>query len=224
MRLLLAEDERSLSRALRAILERSNYTVDTVLDGEEAWQYLEYGSYDGIILDIMMPKLDGIAVLRRLRERGDLTPVLLLTAKAEVEDKVLGLDSGANDYLTKPFHAEELLARVRAMTREKAAQPDVRLGLGNLTLDCASFELSAEEGVCRLSNKEFQIMELLLRNRKRLLSAEHLMRQIWSYDSEADSNVVWVNISYLRRKLQRIGANVQIRAVRNAGYTLEVSE
>ena len=218
MRLLLAEDERSLSRALRAILERSNYTVDTVLDGEEAWQYLEYGSYDGIILDIMMPKLDGIAVLRRLRERGDLMPVLLLTAKAEVEDKVLGLDSGANDYLTKPFHAEELLAR------EKAAQPDVRLGLGNLTLDCASFELSAEEGVCRLSNKEFQIMELQLRNRKRLLSAEHLMHQIWGYDSEADSNVVRVNISYLRRKLQRIGANVQIRAVRNAGYTLEVSE
>lgn len=224
MRLLLAEDEVSLSRALKAILERGNYTVDAAYDGEEALEYLSYGSYDGIILDIMMPRLDGISVLKSLRKKGDLTPVLLLTAKSEVEDKVLGLDSGANDYLTKPFSSRELLARIRAMTREKTAQADSRLGIGNITLDCASYELYTDKGSLRLSNKEFQMLELLMKNPRMLISAEHFMKQIWGYDSDAEINVVWVNISYLRRKLQSIGSNVQIKAVRNAGYSLEVME
>ncbi len=143
MRLLLAEDERSLSKALVAILEKSNYSVDAVFDGQEALSYLESGNYDGAILDIMMPKMDGITVLKRIREQGSRIPILMLTAKSEVEDKVLGLDSGANDYLTKPFAVQELLARLRAMTRSQTAHGGSRLTVGNITLDTATFELSS---------------------------------------------------------------------------------
>ena len=153
MRLLLAEDERSLSRAILAILEKNNYSADAVYDGEEALEYLESGNYDGVILDIMMPKLDGIEVLKRLRERGNPIPVLMLTAKAEIDDKVLGLDSGANDYLTKPFHSKELLARIRAMTRTQTARSGTQLRFGNLTLDRATFVLSSPTGSYRLANK-----------------------------------------------------------------------
>ncbi len=224
MRLLLAEDEEALSKALVAILERGNYTVDAAYDGAEALEYLEYGSYDGVILDIMMPKVDGLTVLKKLRSKGDLTPVLLLTAKSEIEDKVLGLDSGANDYLTKPFHAKELLARIRAMTRTKASQADTKLSLGNVTLDSATFELSTEFDTVRLANKEFQMMEMMMQNPKLLISAERFMDKVWGYDSDAEINVVWVYISYLRKKLASIQANVQIKATRNAGYSLEVVE
>ena len=164
MRILLAEDERSLSRAVKALLEKNNYSVDAVYDGLEALAYLESGNYDGVILDIMMPKLDGIAVLQRLRERGDPIPVLLLTAKSEVADKVLGLDTGANDYLTKPFATAELLARIRAMTRKQEGQAGSRLAFGNIVLDQATFELSSPAGSFRLANREYQMMELLLRN------------------------------------------------------------
>ena len=221
MRLLLAEDEMALSRALKAILERNNYSVDAVYDGQAALEYLEADNYDGIILDIMMPKIDGITVLREIRRKGNLIPVLLLTAKSEVDDKVLGLDAGANDYLTKPFHSRELLARIRAMTRAQIAQPNSQLQMGNVTLDRATFELSTPSGSFRLANKEFQMMELMMSNPKNLISSERLMEKIWGYDSEAEINVVWVYISYLRKKLTALHADIQIKATRNAGYSLE---
>lgn len=221
MRLLLAEDEQALSKALTAILERNNYSVDAVFDGQAALEYLESDNYDGVILDIMMPKKDGITVLRELRSRGSRVPVLLLTAKSEIDDKVLGLDAGANDYLTKPFHSRELLARIRAMTRTQTVQPDAVFQLGNITLNRATFVLSSPTGSFRLSNKEFQMMELLMANPRSLISSERFLEKIWGYDSETEINVVWVYISYLRKKLTALHANIQIKAMRNAGYTLE---
>ena len=221
MRLLLAEDEQALSKALTAILERNNYSVDAVFDGQTALEYLESDNYDGVILDIMMPKKDGITVLRELRSRGNRVPVLLLTAKSEIDDKVLGLDAGANDYLTKPFHSRELLALIRAMTRTQTVQPDAQFQLGNITLNRATFVLSSPTGSFRLSNKEFQMMELLMANPRSLISSERFLEKIWGYDSETEINVVWVYISYLRKKLTALHANVQIKAMRNAGYTLE---
>lgn len=221
MRLLLAEDELALSKALKVILERNNYSVDAVYDGQAALEYLETDNYDGVILDIMMPKVDGITVLKEIRRRGSLLPVLLLTAKSEVDDKVLWLDAGANDYLTKPFHARELLARIRAMTRIQIVQANSQLQIGNVTLDRATYELSTASGSYRLANKEFQMMEMLMSNPKNLISSERFMEKIWGYDSEAELNVVWVYISYLRKKLTALHANIQIKAMRNAGYTLE---
>lgn len=221
MRLLLAEDERSLSRAIVAILEKNHYSVDAVYDGAEALAWLENGDYDGVILDLMMPKMDGITVLRRTREAGNRVPVLILTAKSEIDDKVLGLDSGANDYLTKPFNSRELLARIRAMTRTQTAQPDSRLQVGNITLDRATFELPSPTGSFRLANREFQMLEMLMSNPKRLIPTERFLEKIWGYDSEAEINVVWVYISYLRKKLTALHANIQIKATRNAGYSLE---
>lgn len=221
MRLLLAEDERALSKALATILERSNYSVDTVYDGEAALEYLAADNYDGVILDIMMPKKDGITVLKELRSRGSKIPVLILTAKSEVDDKVLGLDSGANDYLTKPFHSRELLARIRTMTRAQSSQTSSVLQMGNITMDQRTYELSSPTGSFRLANREFQILELLMQNPGNLISAERLMEKIWGYDSETEISVVWVYISYLRKKLSALGANIQIRATRNVGYCLE---
>lgn len=221
MRLLLAEDERSLSRAVTVLLRKNHYEVDPVYDGVEALDYLSTGNYDGAILDIMMPKADGMEVLRRLRAGGSRLPVLLLTAKGEVEDKVLGLDSGANDYLTKPFAAQELLARIRAMTRDHTAQATSRLQVGNVTLDRATFQLSTPTGSLQLANKEFQMLEMLLSNPRQVLSKERFLEKIWGYDSEADSSVVWVYISYLRKKLAALHANVRIQARRNVGYCLE---
>ncbi len=224
MRLLFAEDEKSLSRAVTAILKKNNYSVDTVYDGEEALDYLATENYDGVILDVMMPKLDGFAVLRRMREAGNKTPVLMLTARSEIDDKVRGLDSGANDYLTKPFDSKELLARIRAMTRQAAVQSDSTLSVGNLALDCASYDLTGPQGHFKLAGKEFQMLEMLMRSPKRLISTDAFMDRIWGFDSEAEQNVVWVYISYLRKKLEAIGANVKIKAQRGVGYYLEVSE
>ena len=224
MRLLLAEDEKSLARAVSAILEKNNFSVDVVYDGADALDWLRAGNYDGAVLDIMMPKMDGITVLKTIRAEGNMLPVLLLTAKSEIDDKVEGLDSGANDYLTKPFAAKELLARIRAMTRTATAQPSSTLSVGNLTLDRATFELKSPSGSFRLANKEFQMLETLMANPKTLVSTERFMEKIWGYDAEAEINVVWVYISYLRKKLAALNANVQIRATRNAGYSLEVKE
>lgn len=221
MRLLFAEDDESLSRAVQAILEKNNYSVDTVADGGEALMWLDSGSYDAAILDIMMPTMDGISVLKEIRRRGKRLPVLLLTAKSEVEDIVTGLDSGANDYLTKPFSTRELLARIRAMTRSQTIHSDSQLRVGNVTLDSRTFELSAPGGSFRLANKEYQMMELLMRNPRNLISTGHFMETIWGCDSEAEINVVWVYISYLRKKLEALHADIQIRATRNAGYSLE---
>lgn len=222
MRLLYAEDEKSLARAVSTILIRNNYSVDVVHDGESALDYLATENYDGVILDVMMPKRDGIQVLREMRERGDKTPVLLLTAKSDVDDRVAGLDSGANDYLTKPFDMKELLARIRAMTRLLSVQPDKTLSTGNVRLDCASYDLSGPAGSLKLAGKEFQMLEMLLRSPRKLISTEEFMDRIWGYDSEAELNVVWVYISTLRKKLKTIGANVEIRAQRGVGYYLEL--
>ncbi len=222
MRLLFAEDEKSLSRAVCAILKKNNYSVDAVYNGADALDYLATENYDGVILDVMMPKVDGFTVLKRMREAGNKTPVLMLTARSEIDDKVLGLDSGANDYLTKPFDTKELLARIRAMTRVSAVQADATLSVGNLTLDCATYDLSGPGGRFKLAGKEFQMLEMLMRNPKRLLSTDAFMDRIWGYESEAELNVVWVYISYLRKKLDAVGANVKIKAQRGAGYYLEV--
>lgn len=221
MRILLAEDERSLSRAIIALLERNNYSADAVYDGQEILAYLEAGNYDALIPDWMMPKLDGLCVLRALRQRGNRIPVLMLTAKSEVDDKVLGLDSGANDYLTKPFSTQELMARIRAMTRSQTGQFTSRLTFGNITLDQATFELSSPAGSFRLANKEFQMMELLMRNPRQLIPTERFLERIWGYDSDVELNVVWVYISYLRKKLAALRADIQIKVTRNAGYSLE---
>lgn len=221
MRILLAEDERSLSRAVVALLERSHYSADAVYDGEEALAYLEAGNYDALILDIMMPKLDGLSVLRQLRAKGNRIPVLILTAKGEVDDKVLGLDMGANDYLTKPFSTQELMARIRAMTRSQTAQVSSRLSFGNITLDQATFELASPSGGFRLANKEYQMMEMLMCNPGQLIPSERFLERIWGYDSDVELNVVWVYISYLRKKLAALRADIQIKATRNAGYALE---
>lgn len=221
MRLLLAEDEKDLSKALVAILEHNHYSVDAVYDGKEALEYLESADYDGVILDIMMPKMDGITVLKTIREKGDSVPVLMLTAKAEIDDCVLGLDSGADDYLSKPFNTKELLARIRSITRRKTESTSVILRMGNISLNSSNFELCSPNGSIRLSNKEFQMLELMLANPGQLISTEHFMEKIWGYDSDAEINVVWVYISYLRKKLFQLGANIKIQVTRNLGYSLE---
>lgn len=221
MKLLLCEDEKSLSRAVKAILEKNNYLVDAVYDGVEALEYLESDTYDGVLLDIMMPKKDGITVLREMRARGDATPVLLLTAKSEVDDKVLGLDAGANDYLTKPFDIKELLARIRVMTRVQVSQTTSTLSFGNVTLDCATNDLTTPHGAFKLAGKEFQMMELFMRNPKNVISTDRFMERVWGYESDADVSVVWVYISYLRKKLAALEADVQIKATRGVGYSLE---
>ena len=223
MKLLLAEDERELSGAVVRVLKHNNYTVDSVYDGAEALEYLTYGEYDGVILDIMMPKADGLTVLRTIRAQGNNVPVILLTAKSEVDDRVEGLDAGADDYLSKPFAMKELLARIRAMTRRKN---DVisTYTVGNLTLNPKQFTISADKGEIRLSGKEFQMMEMLVKNGNVLISTEKFMESVWGYDSEAEINGVWVYISSLRKKLQSIGANVNIKAVRGLGYRLEESD
>ena len=222
MRLLLAEDERDLADALEAMLKHNNYSVDTVDNGQDALDYLMLDDYDGAILDVMMPKMDGVTVVRKLRENKKNTPVLLLTAKSEVEDKVYGLDSGADDYLTKPFVIKELLARVRSMTRRQATFTSNVLELGNISLSKYTFELSTDKDKVRLSNKEYQMMEMLMRNPGNVIQTEQFLERIWGYDSDSEINVVWVNISYLRKKLKALDANIQIKATRNVGYTLEI--
>lgn len=220
MRILLAEDERALSKAVVKIFEKNNYSADAVYNGEDALDYLQSGCYDVAVLDIMMPKMDGITVLKKIREQGNRIPVLMLTAKSDIEDRVLGLDSGANDYLPKPFDTRELLARIRSITRGKS-EIDTKLTAGNITLDRATFELSSPTGGFRLANKEYQIMEYLMVNPHRVLSTDMLMERIWGFDNEAEINVVWVYISYLRKKLNALGADIQIKSSRNAGYSLE---
>ena len=221
MRILLAEDEKSLSRALTVILEKNNFVVDPVYDGEEALQYLQTGDYDAAVLDIMMPKRDGISVLKEIRKNGDLIPILLLTAKSEIDDKVEGLDSGANDYLTKPFDSKELLARIRAITRVNTAQADNVLRYGNVSLNRTTCDLTGPSGSVSLSGKEYQMMEMMMRDPKVLISAERFMDKIWGIDSDAEISVVWTFLSYLRKKLAAVGADISIKASRGQGYHLE---
>lgn len=221
MRLLLAEDEEELSRALVVILRHANYTVDAVYDGQDALDYGLSGEYDGIILDIMMPKMQGTEVLKKLRAAGITAPVLFLTAKSDVSDRINGLDLGADDYLTKPFDMGELLARIRAMTRRKGEFSQTVLTCGNLSLDRNSYELSTPgKDPVRLSGREFQMMEMLMTSPGRVISVEHFMDHIWA-DGDVDTNVVWVYISNLRKKLAGLGSTAEIRAARGLGYSIQ---
>lgn len=222
MKLLYAEDEISMSEAVKDILEYHNYSVDAVYDGEEALEFARLEHYDGIILDVMMPKLNGLQVLQKLRAEGCKTPVLLLTAKSEVEDRIEGLDMGADDYLPKPFVMGELLARIRAMLRRREEfTPDI-LKCGNISLNIQSYELSGNGQSFVLPKIEYKMMETLMLNRGIFLSTEDLLVKVWGYNCEADIGVVWVYISYLRKRLSALKANVEIKAKRNVGYTLEV--
>lgn len=224
MRLLLAEDEKSLSRAVCAVLKKNNYEVDPVYNGKDALDYIKNGTYDGAILDIMMPEVDGIEVLKELRADGDPIPVIMLTARAEVDDKVLGLDLGANDYLAKPFDMKELLARIRSILRTSNIQTSSRLKFANIVLDQTSYELSSSYGSYKLTNKEYQMMELLISSPHHIFSADSFLEKIWGYDSDVDINVVWVYISYLRKKIASLKGNVIIKATRGVGYSLEDKE
>lgn len=222
MKLLYAEDEISMSEAVKDILEYHNYSVDAVYDGEEALEFARLEHYNGIILDVMMPKLNGLQVLQKLRAEGCKTSVLLLTAKSEVEDRIEGLDMGADDYLPKPFVMGELLARIRAMLRRREEfTPDI-LNCGNISLNIQSYELSGNGQSFVLPKIEYKMMEALMLNRGIFLSTEDLLVKVWGYNCEADIGVVWVYISYLRKRLSALKANVEIKAKRNVGYTLEV--
>lgn len=221
MRLLLAEDEQELSNALVAVLKHNNYSVDAVYNGQDALDYIENGNYDGVILDIMMPKMDGITVLKTIRSHGNSIPVILLTAKSEIDDRVDGLDSGADDYLTKPFSMKELLARIRAMTRRQSDTTDAILSFADLSLNRATYQIQCNDQSLRLANKEYQMLEMLMTNPGQIISVEQFMDKIWGFDSEAELNVVWVYISYLRKKLSSLGSRVRIKATRGIGYSLE---
>lgn len=221
MKLLFAEDDRDVSKGVVTILERNNYVVDAVDNGRDAYEYISGGDYDAAILDIMMPEMNGDEVVRRIRKEGNHLPVMLLTAMGEVEDRIDGLDAGADDYLTKPFDIGELLARVRALLRRtQNFTPDV-LNFKDITLDCTNYRLQCGKNGVELSKKAFQLAEMFLRSPGVILSAEKMMEHIWGWDSESEINVVWVNISTLRKALSEIGSDVHIRMVRGAGYVLE---
>ena len=216
MKLLIAEDE-----PLTAFFEKNQFTVDAVPDGQEAYTYASSGGYDAVILDVMMPKLNGVEVLRRLRAEGFSAPVMMLTAKAEKDDRVEGFDAGADDYLPKPFAPDELLSRVRALLRRAGAYTPTVLRFGGLTLDCSAGLLSCGTESVRLSGREFQVMELLMRSPRQLFSADKIMERVWGWDSDAEISVVWVHISNLRKKMKAIGSSASVRAVRGMGYLLE---
>lgn len=219
-KIMVADDDQNICELLRLYLEKEGYGVTLAHDGEAAVEQFFAEAPDLVLLDIMMPKLDGLEVLRRLRRRGDQIPVLLLTAKGEVEDKVLGLDCGANDYLSKPFAAQELLARIRAMTRTQTMRENTALRQGNLVLDRTAFTLSTPYGSERLPNKEYQILEMLMRRPGVLISAERFIEVVWGLDSDIDVSAVRVHISCLRKILSQLQSNMQITARRNAGYCL----
>ncbi len=221
MRLLLADDERDLANAVTAILKHSGYDVDTVYDGGDALRYSSTGNYDCIIMDIMMPKLSGLEALKHMRSRGVRTPVILLTAKSELEDRLTGLNSGADDYITKPFETEELLARINAILRRQNSYAPDTAEFNGLILNKAKYELSYEGMSVTLGNKEFRLMELFISRPRHVISANYMMDRIWGWDSDAEINVVWVYISHLRKKLQELGAPAEIRAKRGVGYSLE---
>lgn len=220
MRLLIAEDDRDISKALVMILEKNNYSVDSVFNGKEAYEYAVSDNYDGIILDIMMPELDGIEVLTKLRSERISAPILLLTAKAEVDDRVAGLDAGADDYLAKPFAISELLARLRAMLRRKGEfQPDI-LEFKSVTLNKATYELGYNDKYVRLASREFQMLEMLMKMPGQVIPTDQFMDKIWGWDSEVEVSIVWVYISNLRKKFATIQAPIEIHAIRGVGYCM----
>lgn len=221
MRLLIAEDELDLAEALTVFFEKNHFSVDAVHNGFDAYEYASSSGYDGVILDVMMPKMNGIQVLERLRAEGYKTPIMMLTAKGQKDDRITGFNAGADDYLPKPFDPDELLSRVRAMLRRSEAyQPSV-LSCGDVALDPSTGLLSCGGQSLRLSGREFQVLELFLRNPRQVFSAERIMERVWGWDNEAEINVVWVNISNLRKKLKTIGSRLSLRANRGLGYALE---
>lgn len=222
MRILLCEDEKELSKVIVSLLKHYNYSVDAVFNGEEALYYLQDNNYDAVIMDVMIPKINGIEVVKKLRAIGNTIPVIMLTAKSTLDDKVLGLDSGANDYLTKPFEIKELLARLRAITRTQISSKSSILSIGDLTLNQANYELKSKSESFILSGKEYQIAEMLMINKSNLISTESFLTKIWGFDSDSDIGVVWVYISSLRKKLKKLNSNVSIKSIRNSGYCLEV--
>ena len=221
MRLLIAEDEPDLAEVLCAFFEKNRFSVDTVNDGFSAYEYASSGEYDAIVLDVMMPKMNGVDVLRRLREEGIKTPVMMLTAKAQKDDRITGFNAGADDYLPKPFEPDELICRVRAMLRRGGGyMPDV-LSFGSVSLDTSSGMMTSSGGSVRLSGREFQLMEMFMRSPGVVFSADRIMEKIWGWDSDAEINVVWVHMSNLRKKLRSIGSEVTVHASRGLGYMLE---
>ena len=223
MRILIAEDEIATAKALKVLLEKAKYSVDIVHNGNDAWSFIQAGSYEVIVLDIMMPGMSGMEVLSLIRENNISTPVLMLTAKAELEDRVAGLDAGADDYLAKPFATAELISRIRALGRRSEVYADSVHRLGNLVLDANRYEMRVGEAGVSLSNKEFQLMELFMLHPGYVFSTEHLMGKIWGLDTDSDIDVVWTHIGFVRKKLRGIGADVEIKTIRGAGYALEVS-
>lgn len=220
MRILLVEDDKDLSSAIKRILLHNNYDVDVAYDGVEALEFISFQEYQAIIMDLMIPKIDGITAIKKIRSSGNNTPILILTAKTEIDDKVIGLDAGADDYLTKPFQIKELLARIRAISRRSGTEIKP-LEFANCVLNPNTFELIANESV-RLTNKEYKLMELLIINNNMILSTQRILDTLWEFDADVEINVVWVFISMLRKKLEQIGANCYIKAIRGLGYQLEV--
>lgn len=220
MRVLLAEDTIELANVLTVVLTRNKYAVDAVYNGIDALESGLTGIYDIILLDIMMPGMDGLEVLRKLRNENITTPVLVMSARCDLEDRINGLDCGADDYLSKPFATTELLARMRALLRRKENYLSDTLTVGNLSLDVATYELSTPEKTIRLNSKEFQLISCFMRNPTRVFSADELMSKVWGWDYQVDINVVWTNITYIRRKLEQLEASVQIQSLRGSGYRL----
>lgn len=221
MRILIAEDEVSIAKALKVMLEKNKFSIDIVHNGLDAVDYITHGHYDVLVLDIMMPGMDGLHVLKTIRSKNITTPTLFLTAKSEIEDRVAGLNAGADDYLPKPFATSEFIARIRALTRRSSQYAPVLLQFGNTTLDCSQYILYTDVTDIRLNNKEYQLMELFFRHPHHIFSTKHMMDTIWSIDSNADIDVVWTYIGFLRKKLRQIQADIEIKTIRGAGYALE---
>ena len=224
MRLLIAEDELDLAEALTVFFQKNHFSVDAVNDGADAYEYASSGEYDAIILDVMMPKMNGIDVLRRLRAEGIKTPVMMLTAKGMKDDRITGFNAGADDYLPKPFEPDELICRVRAMLRRSDNYRPSALEFGDVTLDPSTGLLACSGRSVRPSGREYQVMELFMRSPNVVFSADKIMERVWGWDSDAEINVIWVHISNLRKKLRSIGSKITIRAVRGLGYALEESD
>ena len=221
MRILIAEDEYELARGLKFLLEKNKFSTDVAYDGQQALDYFHSTGYDVIVLDIMMPKVNGLEVLKEIRRNGSGVPILMLTAKAEIEDRVAGLEAGADDYLPKPFASREFIARVKALSRRNAGYADLFLTFGNVKLDCNRYELICGSESVRLNNKEFQMIELFMRHPRFVFSTNHLMDKIWGQDSETDISVVWTYVGFIRKKLRQMDADIEIKTVRGAGYSLE---
>lgn len=224
MKLLVVEDEKALNEIIKKKLIREGYNVEQCFDGVEALEYLAYGEYDGVILDIMMPKLNGLEVVEHIRKQGNMTPVLFLTAKDSVSDRVKGLDSGGDDYLVKPFDFEELMARIRVMTRRAVKQASNLFTLADLTVDCETHRVTRGEQTINLSAKEFSILEYMIRNKNIVLSREKIENNIWELDSMGSSNVVDVYIRYLRKKVDEGYEKKLIHTIRGAGYVMREEE